>query len=80
MKFHYNLVGKKHIRSLIQQWFFEGRTASTKCQGALTPKLEEELRKSFEVGTTLQVCHLDELVLNVGIVLDIFIIDLIGNI
>ncbi|XP_022895202.1 uncharacterized protein LOC111409380 [Olea europaea var. sylvestris] len=42
----------KNITSLMQRWFYERKSASTKCSTTVTPKIDDELRKSFNVGNT----------------------------
>lgn len=45
----------------------------------MTPKIDDELRKSFDAGATLQVRNLDEFVFEVGVATELCIINLIGN-
>ncbi|XP_022876839.1 uncharacterized protein LOC111395047 [Olea europaea var. sylvestris] len=47
----------KNITSLMQRWFYERKSASTKCSTTVTPKIDDELRKSFDTGETLPVTH-----------------------
>ncbi|XP_022866127.1 uncharacterized protein LOC111385938, partial [Olea europaea var. sylvestris] len=65
------------IMSLMQRWFYERKSASTKCSTTVTPKIDDELRKSFDVGATLPVRNLDELVFEVGIATELCTVDLI---
>ncbi|XP_022883396.1 uncharacterized protein LOC111400202 [Olea europaea var. sylvestris] len=43
----------ENITSLMQRWFYERKRESTKCSTTMTPKIDEELRKSFDAGATL---------------------------
>ncbi|XP_022843414.1 uncharacterized protein LOC111366966 [Olea europaea var. sylvestris] len=52
----------QHITTLMQQWFFEQRNASTNYHTALASKMEGELRQSFDASATLDIQNLDELV------------------
>ncbi|XP_022848770.1 uncharacterized protein LOC111371090 [Olea europaea var. sylvestris] len=63
----------------MQRWFYERKSASTKCSTTVTPKIDDELRKSFDADATLPVRNLDELVFEVGIATELCTVDLIGN-
>ncbi|XP_022880557.1 uncharacterized protein LOC111397814 [Olea europaea var. sylvestris] len=69
----------ENITSLMQRWFYERESASTKCSTTVTPKIDDELRKSFDAGVTLAVRNLDELVFEVGIATELCTVDLKGN-
>ncbi|XP_022871710.1 uncharacterized protein LOC111390826 [Olea europaea var. sylvestris] len=69
----------ENITSLMQRWFYERKSASTKCSTTVTPKIDDELRKSFDAGATLPVRNLDELIFEVGIATELCTVDLIGN-
>ncbi|XP_022856746.1 uncharacterized protein LOC111377846 [Olea europaea var. sylvestris] len=43
----------ENITSLMQRWFYKRKSASTKCSTTVTPKIDDELRKSFDAGATL---------------------------
>ncbi|XP_022856288.1 uncharacterized protein LOC111377428 [Olea europaea var. sylvestris] len=55
----------ENITSLMQRWFYERKSASTKCSTTVTPKIDDEFRKSFNAGATLPVRNLDELVFEI---------------
>ncbi|XP_022842149.1 uncharacterized protein LOC111365876 [Olea europaea var. sylvestris] len=67
----------ENITSLMQRWFYERKSASTKCSTTVTSKIDDELRKSFDAGATLPVRNLDELVFEVGIATELCTVDLI---
>ncbi|XP_022852007.1 uncharacterized protein LOC111373675 [Olea europaea var. sylvestris] len=69
----------ENITSLIKRWFYERKSASTKCSTTVTPKIDDELRKSFDAGATLPVRNLDELVFEIGIATELCTTDLINN-
>ncbi|XP_022851763.1 uncharacterized protein LOC111373462 [Olea europaea var. sylvestris] len=69
----------QHITTLMQQWFFKRRNASTNCHTAMTSKMKGELRQSFDVGATLDIRNLDKLVFEVGTGAEICTIDLVAS-
>ncbi|XP_022861665.1 uncharacterized protein LOC111382036 [Olea europaea var. sylvestris] len=69
----------ENITSSIQRWFYERKSASTKYSTTVTPKIDDELRKSFNASATLLVRNLDELFFKVGVATELCTINLIGN-
>ncbi|XP_022883080.1 uncharacterized protein LOC111399819 [Olea europaea var. sylvestris] len=47
----------ENITSLMQRWFYERKSVSMKCSTTVTPKIDDDLRKSFDAGVTLPVTH-----------------------
>ncbi|CAA3012848.1 uncharacterized protein LOC111398915 [Olea europaea var. sylvestris] len=45
----------EHIRTFMQQWFFERRTEAEECMTPLTPRLEDDFRKKIDATAVLQV-------------------------
>ncbi|XP_022880619.1 uncharacterized protein LOC111397883 [Olea europaea var. sylvestris] len=57
----------EHIRSTMQKWFYERRANAEKCSTLLTPRMENELRTTFENGTRLRAHVLTNNLTQVGI-------------
>ncbi|XP_022860749.1 uncharacterized protein LOC111381223 [Olea europaea var. sylvestris] len=65
----------EHIRSTLQKWFYERRKIATDCSTVLTPRMENELRMTFETGTRLRAQLLTNNLTQVGISNDVDIVD-----
>ncbi|XP_022871196.1 uncharacterized protein LOC111390391 [Olea europaea var. sylvestris] len=50
----------EHIRSKLQQWFYDQRKESQNCTSVLAPAREDRLFKTLEVAKTLFVEPLDQ--------------------
>ncbi|XP_022899241.1 uncharacterized protein LOC111412537 [Olea europaea var. sylvestris] len=66
----------EHIRSTMQKWFDERRANAEECSTLLTPRMENELRTTFENGTRLRAHVLTNNLTQVGISNDTDIVDL----
>ncbi|XP_022852998.1 uncharacterized protein LOC111374551 [Olea europaea var. sylvestris] len=66
----------EHIRSTMQKWFYEHRANVKECCTLLTPRMENELRTTFENGTRLRAHVLTNNLMQVGISNDTDIVDL----
>ncbi|XP_022880845.1 uncharacterized protein LOC111398125 [Olea europaea var. sylvestris] len=65
----------EHIRSTLQKWFYERQKNATECSTVLTPRMENELRMTFETGTRLRAQLLTNNLTQVGISKDVDIVD-----
>ncbi|XP_022883905.1 uncharacterized protein LOC111400751 [Olea europaea var. sylvestris] len=66
----------EHIRSIMQKWFYERRVNAEECSTLLTPRMENELRTTFENGTRLRAHALTNNLTQVGKSNDTDIVDL----
>ncbi|XP_022860655.1 uncharacterized protein LOC111381146 [Olea europaea var. sylvestris] len=65
----------EHIRHTMQKWFYERRASATTCSTVLSPTMENELRTTFEIGTSLRAHGLTNNLTQVGISNDTDIVD-----
>ncbi|XP_022871277.1 uncharacterized protein LOC111390460 [Olea europaea var. sylvestris] len=69
----------EYIRHTMQKWFYERRASATVCSTVLSPTMENELRTTFEAGTTLRAHGLTDNLTQVGISNDTDMVDFSEN-
>ncbi|XP_022883769.1 uncharacterized protein LOC111400597 [Olea europaea var. sylvestris] len=65
----------EHIWSTMQKWFYERKKNAIECSTVLTPRMENELRMTFESGTRLRAHLLTNNLTQVGISNNVDIVD-----